>query len=120
MVIGQYSLTLIYLAIQNQKYKNNGLSVAPQKGLMYLQKKILKNQLIDHLIITKQPECFPRFDGYPKSIIKLTLNKPSINMKMSDHYSRVFTMVVYEKIYFEAYTNDQYIWHKILHKYILY
>ena len=21
-------------------------------------------------------------------------------------------MVVYEKIYFEAYTNDQYIWHK--------
>ena len=21
-------------------------------------------------------------------------------------------MVVYEKMYFEAYTNDQYIWHK--------
>ena len=21
-------------------------------------------------------------------------------------------MVVYEKVYFEAYTNDQYIWHK--------
>ena len=21
-------------------------------------------------------------------------------------------MVIYEKIYFEAYTNDQYIWHK--------
>ena len=23
-----------------------------------------------------------------------------------------FIIVVYEKIYFEAYTNDQYIWHK--------
>ena len=23
-----------------------------------------------------------------------------------------FTMVVYEKKYFEAYRNDQYIWHK--------
>ena len=30
-------------------------------------------------------------------------------------------MVVYEKKYFEAYTNDQYIWYKILlHSYILY
>ena len=27
-------------------------------------------------------------------------------------FSRSFTMVVDEKIYFEAYTNDQYIWHK--------
>ena len=27
-------------------------------------------------------------------------------------YSRGFIMVVYEKIYFEAYTNDWYIWHK--------
>ena len=36
-------------------------------------------------------------------------------------YLRGFTMVVYEKILFEAYTNDQYIGTKIiLHKYILF
>ena len=36
------------------------------------------NQLTGHLIIIKQPECFPKSDGYPKSLNKLTLNKTAI------------------------------------------
>ena len=30
-----------------------------------------------HLIIIKQPECFPKSHGHPKSMYKLTYNKPA-------------------------------------------
>ena len=39
---------------------------------------INKNQPISHLIIIKQPECFPKSDSHLKSMNKLNLNKPAI------------------------------------------
>ena len=38
------------------------------------------NQLIGHLIIIKQPERFPKSNWHPKSMNKLTLNEPAINL----------------------------------------
>ena len=60
------------LTFQNKKYDIMTLSTFTM--LLNKVMSLITNQLIGHLIVIKLP--FPKFPGTPKSITKLTLNKP--------------------------------------------
>ena len=65
--------TKIYCAARNLLVHHSSLS-----HTTYME----TNQLIGHLFIIKQPECFPKTTGTPhsmNSMTKLTPNKPAIN-----------------------------------------